>query len=135
MSNKTPGKPGIFKEAIKIVLKYRDIIALCEIVILVSLLLYMGNVIEVQETELNVCWARENIGLYNRTSNLEGTKTQGVYFSKDDYYCVWAKNRDPVEVSKTEAHEYAHYLIDGADCLEDGKIISCEKHFCDGGLI
>jgi len=44
----------------------------------------------------------------------------GVYFMNDDYYCVWAKDRDPVNIGETEAHEYCHFLIDNGE----------RDHFC-----
>lgn len=46
--------------------------------------------------------------------------TNGVYFRGKDYYCVWAGERDPLKVERTEAHEYCHYLIDNGEW----------EHFC-----
>ncbi len=49
----------------------------------------------------------------------------GLYYGGDSpelkFYCVWPEYYDPVEVSKTEAHEYCHYLIDNESRYD---------HFC-----
>ena len=44
-------------------------------------------------------------------ANAEMVKINGYYFHEDEYYCVWIKNRDPVNVSRTEAHEYCHHMM------------------------
>lgn len=52
------------------------------------------------------------------------TSLNGLYWARDDYYCVWAKDRDPLLVEKTECHEYCHYLIDNGQRM----------HFCVPGV-
>lgn len=64
---------------------------------------------EVEDTMDIIMYTYEKSKLYNK-SNFEKVTINGVYFPDDEYYCVWARNRDPEQVSKTEAHEYCHHL-------------------------
>ena len=50
----------------------------------------------------------------------KGISYNGLYSPSDDYYCVWPDERDPISISKIEAHEYCHYLIDNYN----------KSHFC-----
>lgn len=70
-----------------------------------------------QEHRLSYLEAGYRYKMYNTSNH---TNVNGVYFPSKDYYCVWAGERDPIAISKTEAHEYCHYLIDNGDW----------SHFC-----
>jgi len=78
-----------------------------------SMLMEMNNAILAQEETVHdlVFWAEKN-KLYNE-SNYDKLKVTGLYYGGDkQYYCVWIKNRDPLNIEKTECHEYCHYLVD-----------------------
>jgi len=55
------------------------------------------------------CPEYERLQLYDK-ENLPNLRVNGLYFPSDEYYCVWAKNRTPINVAITEAHEYCHHL-------------------------
>jgi competence protein ComGF len=97
-------------------------------IIQLILVIQIGVNFSVLETELNrlsfaveeLVFVEESRVFVNGSVDLNKVKLNGLYYKADDYYCVWAKERDPLRVSKTEAHEYCHYLIDNGEW----------EHFC-----
>jgi len=46
-------------------------------------------------------------------------RLNGIYYPKEDYYCVWTKNRSISDIEETDRHEYCHALVEKDN-----------KHFC-----
>jgi regulator of replication initiation timing len=44
-------------------------------------------------------------------ANLTYTGVKGVYWSNDDFYCVYAKNQDKTDMEKKDAELYCHSLV------------------------
>lgn len=62
---------------------------------------------EVDE-EYNIC---DRYVMYNKSSIDEGKRVNGVYYFKDDFYCVWIKERTEMNINRTVLHEECHSLI------------------------
>ena len=76
---------------------------------LVFVLLYQNSILyDTYQTQLksNQCI------LYNGINYKTKAVPNGLYWVGEDYYCVWAKDREISSIERTEKHEYCHYLID-----------------------
>jgi len=63
------------------------------------------------ETCENILEYSERCKMYNKSTRDTNDRINGVYFFKDEYYCVWLKDRDPLHINRTEAHEVCHHLV------------------------
>jgi hypothetical protein len=52
--------------------------------------------------------------LYNTAVlfDIDAPKVNGVYWIGNDFYCIWANERELDDIEKTDRHEYCHYLVD-----------------------
>ena len=55
---------------------------------------------------------KEQCILYDAYDNISKKNiADGLYWSENDFYCVWTKNKEISEIEKTEKHEYCHSLV------------------------
>jgi len=52
----------------------------------------------------------ERMRLYNKDLMESTQYTNGLYFA-NSHYCVWVKDRELVNVEKTDVHEQCHHLV------------------------
>jgi len=94
--------------------------------ILVSIVLVLQNHQLVDDyNEIATQCNTQKCQLYNSYQYLgEKPVATGIYWIGEDYYCVWAKDRNLTEIETTERHEHCHYLVDND-----------YEHFCLNGVV
>lgn len=105
------------------------IITFYMLLLISCMLFYLAYENKELRDRFNVCKYSETYNKFKDSKN--NTKLNGLYISKGEYYCVNIEDREPKEITKTEAHEYCHYLIiDGKEKECSGE--DCWEHFCEG---
>ena len=62
----------------------------------------------------------ERMAMFNR-SFLTEKVAQGVYYHKEEFYCVWVGDRLPNNINDTNYHEMCHHFVKKE-----------KEHFCGG---
>jgi len=60
---------------------------------------------------------------YNKIYISKPMAVNGIYWSNTDFYCVWSKDRELLDIEKTDRHEYCHNLVENN-----------YNHFCKEGF-
>ena len=76
-----------------------------------------------QNSKLSTQLNNSQCSIWNGYKQVYETKNNvnGLYWVGEDFYCVWADNRELEKIERTERHEYCHYLVDNDF-----------DHFCTG---
>lgn len=101
---------GVFKRIFGFIEYYSMFFCFLSLAVLLAIELNAIFTLNMQLNDINGRLDNiERMKMYDKSAINDGNING--YYSFNDYYCVWTKGRNPMDINETDSHEICHAFI------------------------